>query len=345
MPPETTNTSVDSENIDSGNHLDKKIIGLVLLVVVVVVAVGAYSFYYFEKKKSLLPEAMKGAIYMNLAPPNSVISSPFKFDFETNSLSKVKLKPNSVVLTQSFSIDGTTAVYSGILNTESSSVFQIYIKDVESGKNTRITKTKTVVKRHPEFSPDSSLIAYTTREERDADMLVPENWNVYVIDREGNEKFTTSGSYPKWSPDGTQLLILRNDGLYTYDIQTGKSTLQWKIVNGVVTMGMMYDVSQDGKLLAWTNPKAQRIFMAEILSWSPFSFEIKTPVLTEAFWPVFSPDGNFLAFEEVDIDYNDDLDPTNPRLVIYDIYNKYKQEIVDLSDYNQMALFLSDWTY
>ena len=58
-----------------------------------------------------------------------------------------------------------------------------------------------------------------------------------------------------------------------------------------------------------------------------------------SFWPVFSPDGRYLIVQEVDSVTGLD----SPHLTAYDLSNDYKKEILDLSDFDQGKMFLTDW--
>ena len=103
---------------------------------------------------------------------------------------------------------------------------------------------------------------------------------------------------------------------------------------------MKLDVSDDGAQLAWTNPLHGYITVAKIDSWFPFAAHAVLEIPVHAFWPTFSPDGAKLAYEEV-LDWGEGANKA--RLVIYDLASKTAEPVRDLFEYNQHAMFMSDW--
>ncbi len=79
----------------------------------------------------------------------------------------------------------------------------------------------------------------------------------------------------------------------------------------------------------------------KVESWAPFKGSVVQTIKTHAFWPVFSPNEEYLAFEEVDWDPTSM--PTKPRLVVHDILTPAKNVAQDLDGFIQTQMFITDW--
>ena len=101
-------------------------------------------------------------------------------------------------------------------------------------------------------------------------------------------------------------------------------------------------LSRDGTKLAWSNFEAGTldIFNIDIDSTDHgvnIRKEDELPV--HGFWPVFSPDGKYVAFEEVE----SVSAPINQKLVAFDLETGAKVFITDLEPYEQESLFITEW--
>ena len=220
---------------------------------------------------------------------------------------------------------------------------QIFVSDISGDEVAMITEGGAVTKTNPEWSPHGEKIAFSTQESSTvSEFPSPEDWSVYVMDlTNGEETFVGKGMYPKWSPDGKKLLIMKNDGLYLYDVGDNKLNKRvWEVVDGETYIGMKIGLSYDGSILAWTNANNGRVALFKISSWNPFAMGVHKQFETHAFWPVFSPDNRFLVVQEIDWTESDE---TNPRLVVYDLATGNRETVLDLSDYEQEAMFVTDW--
>jgi Tol biopolymer transport system component len=95
--------------------------------------------------------------------------------------------------------------------------------DIETGRTTTIARDVST----PEVSPDGTLIAFDSyfRPQGEAWLTLI---NIDGTDRRRIQHVDYSGSYPKWSPDGTQIAYLNSTpedgaGTYVYDVATGET--------------------------------------------------------------------------------------------------------------------------
>ncbi len=283
----------------------------------------------------------KGTIYLTLIPVNGNFSQGlYSFDLSSRKLEKLFVRDGKSFLTNDFS-PKRKDVMAFIMWSDDGNR-QIFTRNNKSSIIRRLTKSNTKRKIDPEWSPNRREIAFSARDIGNGSVgqFIPEDWGVYVTDLEGNETFISKGIYPKWSPDGKKLLILKNDGLYVYnDNGKGNSNRVWEVVNGKAKFSMKIDVSVDGKMIAWSNAKDGVVVIIKVKSWDPFEGSIYRVFKTSSFWPTFSTDGQFIVVQEINYNMKD----TNPRLVIYNIETMERETVLDLSDYKQDFMFVSDW--
>jgi Tol biopolymer transport system component len=142
-------------------------------------------------------------------------------------------------------------------------------------------------------------------------------------------------------PNGN-LLVLKKDGLYVFDVrgESGEGTKIWDVEGDFAYANMKLAVSPNGKFIAWSAPGKKSIYLISVNSWDPFSGSMYKVLPYGAYWPIFSPDGEYLAFEEADLS---ETEVTNPRLVIYSLKDNQKETVLDLNDYYQLSMFITDW--
>ncbi|MEM9336694.1 MAG: hypothetical protein AAGA35_02465 [Patescibacteria group bacterium] len=78
--------------------------------------------------------------------------------------------------------------------------------------------------RDLQYSEAADLFAFSaideTLSEEEFDRENLNHWGIYIMERDGNPRMVAQGVSPKWSASGDQLLHLRSDGLYSYDVST-----------------------------------------------------------------------------------------------------------------------------
>jgi len=349
-----TNTNTNTNNFNIPGISPKQIFLAGFLILVIGIAIIGYIFvniYQTDLSEQFglggvttdidLSVKPEGKIYLTLKPVvGDLPQSLYSFDIGTKKLEKLFAdhKKGGFITTNKF-LSGQEDVMAFVsLDEEERS--QIFVNDINGDEVIMITEGGAETKTNPEWSADGEKIAFSTQEPSES--ISPEEWSVYVMDlTSGEETFVSKGTYPKWSPDGKKLLIMKDDGLYLYDVGDNKLNKRvWEVVDGGTYTGMKIGLSPDGSMLAWTNANNGRVVLFKISSWNPFTIDVRKQFETHAFWPVFSQDNRFLVVQEIDWTESDE---TNPRLVVYDLATGNRETVLDLSDYEQEAMFVTDW--
>ncbi len=321
------------------------VLGAILIIGGVVVV--SYSDYVKEFFTNT-PSSPEGTLYVTLAAPDSSKTNLYAYNVKTKELGTFFVQNAITKLTSHISPDGQKMAYmqSAELMLPGSKtphdILQLFVADMATKQTTQVTSSETLAKRNPDWSPDGTNILFTARDLSIKDTSsVPEDWGVYTTDLSGKESLIVKGSYPKWSPDGTKLLFFRNDGLYLYDVsQSGEEALT-KVWGGDVFLSMKLALNHSRDVVVWTNPTGKEAFFFSI-DWAGKKVQFIKSLETYALWAAFSPDDRYVAFQEVET-WGEN--PTNPSLVAYRWEDKIpaRIEIVDLSQFNQLAMFLTDW--
>lgn len=237
-----------------------------------------------------------------------------------------------------------SAIPNEILDTETENGLsqQIFIKSTPHDLQ-QITESASYWKMNPEWSPSGELIAFMATKEGKADMPDigdSEGWSVFITDLEGNEQEITNGAYPQWSPDGTKLMVIKSAGLALVDLESGTEELIF-IAESPLGWDSKLDVSKDGNYLAFARAADGVVDLLLIESWDPFSADLWSVFSGVAYWVVFSPDARYLAMH---LPYEND-GKRSSRIMVYDLDTKAELDLLDLSDYRQDMIFMTDWVY
>lgn len=221
-----------------------------------------------------------------------------------------------------------------------------------SGNIRPYSSTKGRFERNLEWTATGGLLAFNRfvgTDKTNVDLLPIDNWETVIVDVENDKEVTTiPGSwFPKWSPDGTQLLVLKTDGLYLFTVSSASLEKVVPVGDGGKVIGTsMIDVSSDGTHLLWTTAKAGIITIGEISSWAPFSMKEIGRIedqQSEFYWPLFSPDGKFYAVQAIDRLKGDETFRQNPRLEVHPLKSKAAVFKQSLADFVFDALFTDAW--
>jgi len=337
------------------NNTSKVLIGLIVIMASVLIVLLVLIFKE-KNNQNLTPTTTQkpeqseiveswpeGKVYLSLSKKNEQqegTSSIYQYNIKTNKLEKYlsedNKEKNKNFSTGQFSTDREKMIFSSSSKEDS----QIYTVDRDNKKYQQITfSERESHKRLPSWSPDQKSIAYQSTYADDYKGYFLGNWDIFINNLNGNDRFITKGANPVFLPNGN-LLVLKQNGIYLFnnlDDPNDKGHAIWFSIETPITIGMNLSVSNNGKYLALTYPEKVLIF--EVNDWSKLSLlNEPTIIKIQASCSVFYPDNKFIIFQEVD-EKNE-----NHQLVVYNIETLEKRNLIDLSEYEQFNTFSIDWT-
>lgn len=317
---------------------------IVIIVTSIIVIVAIYIFY--SPVLSFINDQMSFKLSGNLYV-TVVDESGKRLDAEILSLKNKILKPivinNNRNMTPALYKDNGSVVFSSRpINSKASP--QLFLMNNKNNIK-QITKNNTYLKTYPRFSADGKSVVYMALSNLKGDYTIPENWSIYEVNiSSGKERFITNGEYPVFSKDGKSIVVLKNKGLYLVNMLNRSSKKVWGISNGSAVSRMMFAVSNDKSKLAWVDPYNKRVYVYSIRSWSPFVMGMKVEISETALHPVFSPNGNFLALEEIGLDVKNSL-IKKASIVVYDLSSSelQKKDVFTFPNTYLQSVSITDW--
>jgi len=333
MPPEETLESPQNFNFNPKTSI------AILIALLIFIGGG----YYLYMKSTTVPDNGSKAtigdegIYLTLRTNKpDFVPGLFILNPQDRTLNLVK-DDGFINLTGSISEDSTTFVYARQVNDVES---QIVAQNIARGEEKQITKSNGVfLKREPRVSPQNDGIVFTGRVGSIEVSPDPDEWNVYITDMDGNEQLVTKGTHPKWLSDGKSIAVLRSDGIYTYNIESGDEE-HAVITKEKLTLGDTFDISRDSKYLAFSERALDRVYVLKVDTWESFEATTFQKIDLYAYGLVFSPNSTGLLVHEVD---HIDNTFSNPKLVIYELETQKKLLVSSLDEYDLNYTSLTDW--
>lgn len=330
--------------------LNKKVI--LAFVGAVIVLLGIAVFYLDRGYIPFLqnpPFDLSGGLYLTLTPKGqSTPLQSYVYDLKERTLKEFPLGEGENITTK-ISPDGTALAFAKARPQDD--YMQLFLSDTRTGKLRQLTDDTVTFKREPTWSAQNDQLAYITAElpeGEERDPHLPESWNIYVTDLEGNTRFITEGYNPLFSPNGDALLLLKNDGLYLYALDEDNSAPQkvWPVLNELANSHMKLTLSHDPDktVLAWTNHHASpdgELILFNVNSWEPFEMRLVHRIKRSAIFTAFSPDFQYLAVEVADPVPNET--GRNLHIAIYDLETLSTEYLLDLNEFNGDFMWLTDW--
>lgn len=230
--------------------------------------------------------------------------------------------------------------------------FGIHLVDPVEETLTYITSASSTRERNLAWSESAQLLAYSrlqTRYEKSFDTIQTKNWEIAIVDpvNDALVQVITEAVQPVWSPDGTKLVYLKNDGLYVYQLDTQQETKVLGAAEGGQFLATsMINVSPDGKYLIWTTPGLGLIVMNEIVSWDSFALKELGRIEdadTQFYWPQFSPDGAYYVVQAIDDPIDGRPGRSNERLEIRPTLGKNIVYSYLLNEFDFNSFFTDSW--
>jgi hypothetical protein len=330
--------------------------------------------YVGEKKIPEIPfafteEGLNGTLMFTLAPKNEagdILMVPMIHRLGSNEgliksnleiLSKYNI---SVLLNPIFSSDMSKVLFSAVDNKNNArslftsdvtgaTTLQDLLTSARSADKLAITN---FVSGRAGAINDNGDVTYSVKNSpySTTDLADAEDYEVVLVQNNELQK-VDQGLKPKWL-DNDHFVYLKNDGVYLNTVhRTDEPAI--KIINIdtselKVKENVGINVSRDGKYLALIDIDGSSLDVYEIMNLDKVVNAEKKITLKDVhgFWPVFSPDGDYLAFQSVDIE-NIDTDP-KPKVVFYSLDYENKsatklEEEIDLDNYYQDYMYIDGW--
>lgn len=171
--------------------------------------------------------------------------------------------------------------------------------------------------------------------------LSADDWNIMMVDPLGKVTTITQGLRPKWI-DQTHFAYLKSDGIYLYDLANKTELKVWasdsvnSIVNG-------FDVSDDGTLVAFSDPGGSTLTILRVLNWAGNIVSVIDTVSTQTGNLTFSPDNAYLAV--IVPETNDAVSSGfEPMIRYYSLDTKeFVSDSIPVDTTLINAIYLNDW--
>jgi Tol biopolymer transport system component len=329
------------------NRSKKLIPTIAVVIVLILVIIGGYVYYYKDKYGDgiSVQTNLSGTIYMVLYPNGTHEGSLYFIDAATSRLGILNsAQPQNDVepVTGHFSPAGDMHAFSMKASGDANS--QIYIGSLKktSPTLTKLTTSDVPFKRNPVWSNDGNLIAYVAGTDPRTGNIEAEASSVYVVpvNDPSQDKKVAMGSNPVFTKSG-YLLYIKDTGVYEMDLSTQKETLVWVMPGDTINSFSELAISANGKEIAWSNPNSGNLYIADIVSESPFTIKSRRVVHIVGRNPVFSPDGQYVLVAVPKAD--SELHETKIQITAIPLGEGAPFGVYYLKSFNGVNSSLSDW--
>ncbi len=319
-----------------------------------------------------------GNIFMTLAPKTEdgkIANYPVVYDLEKQKViytfaEKLKNSKYPAALLHSFSSTGNFATFLGL--SDNGKIKQVYrsdmldindpaqiVADLQSGIS--VNKFMPEDAREPNVNNVGEILFYaleTKANESEANLV--EDYGIYItyLDIESNNFNTVriaTGAKPKWVADN-KYIYLKNNGIFVNGsgFKEDEAKQISKAFNGQseradIKISAGLTVSRDATLVAMSDIDSSDLTLFRVNNWEEPILETVASILVNGFWPLISPDNNFIALQTIDSKDTIKIDP-QPRVEFYKIAKEGEQSFlkklkyeIDLDKFYQDYMFLGDW--
>ncbi len=321
-----------------------------------------------EIEESRRPE---GEVYLTLSPKGEGnLPNIYKLDLETLELEELFTESEDVAnLMVDFSPDGERMVFVRFYSGSIDGMTQIMVSDVGLNEVIELTDLSKYRPRNPRFSPDGEKIIYWVPEPPNAISTEPEGNSIYIVDIESKEsERVASGAFPLFSYDNSSIFYMKNEGLYSLNLDFGEEYFFFPMTDEHIrryqeSLGedeelyndlpnwtnFRFNFSLDRQLVVFTEVFNSQVIILEMFGWDSWDREAFLNTVWESSnrdnnpygpnWPVWSPDGEYIAMQEFDID-----NPAEPQLVIFSLEEDRLERLLEFSlrDYEREYIWITD---
>lgn len=324
---------------------------IILTAALLVLGLGAF-WYNTSEKNALLGMPQVGGLLLTLQDKDTKNFNIYEYSFETGALEPF-FTNNHSNLTAALSADYGHVAYMSRQTNEQA--YQLYVMNTATQTLTQVTNDANNIKREPAWSRSGAYLAYAVQPAglQGAELSYPDNWQTFVVDREGKTLGVVGGLHPFFSPDDKTLFVVRANGIYAFPMeQFSVGDGMPAALDGALVVPTITDselpasrstkvvVSPDQAKLAWLVPKEGFVRVFSVKEWSPLTLAKDDDIQAIAYNAAFSPDSKFLALQQAQM-VGGEL--TNAKIAIYKLSNLRTTDVLDLRSYNPSFVWLGGW--
>lgn len=303
---------------------------------------------------------LHGKIYLSLGASTLLLPEPAVLDLDAGTLIHDGMDDGSIGYEHDVSADRSQVAFIGSTKDlfekaqqgliPFGEAIQVYVGSVGADgqlpppdHSIAITTARTIEKRTPAISPDLTRVLYVANADgtrpSDPKARSLSTYDIHAALADGSDTTIAQGIAPAWlSADA--FLFVAADGIREYSFAEATSSL---ILPDALATNSKIAVSPDGSQLAVSDPDSRTVFLFTLDTRRfPARVGASRQIATLAFWPLFSPDGKYLAIQTADDTGNGVV--SDPRIDFYDLSDLHKlPDTVSLAGFDNDRLFMTSW--